>query len=189
MTPPFAWRRRTLATSGIRLGAEAPSFPGIKGLAGFFEVGFGRTVRPARPAGGRGAQRVRPVPGLCSAGEVLYGLAGLAWAGQGGSEPGEQDVEAAFEFGGAVIRGQDGGQAAQQREFADWQPVQAQPQQVVGLVRVFDEFLQFVEDVAVQEAEQGPVDVQRVGSAVPGPGGMRCPPVIIDLGSAGRGLT
>jgi hypothetical protein len=52
MTPPFAWRRRTLATSGIRLGAEAPSFPGIKGLAGFFEVGFGRTVRPARPAGG-----------------------------------------------------------------------------------------------------------------------------------------
>ena len=48
--------------------------------------------------------------------------------------------------------------------------MQAQPQQVVGLVRVVDEFLQFVEHMAVQEAEQGPVDVQRVGAAEAGPG-------------------
>jgi hypothetical protein len=48
--------------------------------------------------------------------------------------------------------------------------VQAQPQQVVGLVGVVDEFLQFVQDVTVQEPEQGPVDVQGVGSAEAGPG-------------------
>src|SRR4029077_13146795 len=90
--------------------------------------------------------------------------------GQQVSEAGEEDVEAALEFGGAVVRGQDGGEAAQQGEFADRQPVQAQPQQVVGLVRVLDEFLEFVEDVAVQESEQGPVDVQSVGSAEPGAG-------------------
>jgi hypothetical protein len=30
---------------------------------------------------------------------------GLAWRGQGGGQPGEQDVQAAFEFGGAVIAG------------------------------------------------------------------------------------
>jgi hypothetical protein len=46
--------------------------------------------------------------------------------------------------------------------------VQAQSQQVVGLVRVIDEFLQLVEDMAVQEPEQGPVDVQGVGAAEPG---------------------
>jgi hypothetical protein len=38
--------------------------------------------------------------------------------GQGGGEPGEQDVESAFEFGGAVVGGQDGGEAAQQGELA-----------------------------------------------------------------------
>jgi hypothetical protein len=54
------------------------------------------------------------------------------------------------------------GEAAQEGEFADRQPVQAQPQQVVGLVRVLDEFLQLVEHVTVEEAEQGPVNVQRV---------------------------
>ena len=96
--------------------------------------------------------------------------AGFAWRGQGGGEPGEQDVEAAFELGGAVVGGQDGGQPAEQGEFADRQPVQAQPQQVVGLVRVDGEFLQLVQDVAVQEPEQGPVDVQGVGSAEPGAG-------------------
>jgi hypothetical protein len=32
--------------------------------------------------------------------------------------------------------------------------VQAQPQQVVGLVRVLDEFLQLVQDVAVQESNR-----------------------------------
>jgi len=48
--------------------------------------------------------------------------------------------------------------------------VQAQPQQVIGLVRVVDEFLQFVEDMAVQEPEQRPVDVQGVGTAEPSAG-------------------
>ena len=84
--------------------------------------------------------------------------------GQGGGQPGEQDVEAAFEFGGAVVAGQDGGQAAEQGEVADRQPVQAEPEQGVGFVGADGEFLELVEDVAVQEAEQGPVDVQGVGS-------------------------
>ena len=92
------------------------------------------------------------------------------WRWQRGGQSGQEDVEAAFEFGGAVVGGQDGGEAAEQGEFADWQPVQAQPQQVVGLVRVVDEFLQLVEHMAVQEAEQGPVDVQRVGAAEAGAG-------------------
>ena len=35
-----------------------------------------------------------------------------------GGESGEEDVEAAFEFGGAVVAGQDGSEAAQQGEFA-----------------------------------------------------------------------
>ncbi len=96
------------------------------------------------------------------------GRPGLAWRGQCGGQPGEQDVEAAFELGGAVVGGQDGGEAAEQGEFADRQPVQAEPQQVVGLVGVVDEFLELVQDVAVQEPEQGSVDVQRVGSAEPG---------------------
>src|SRR6202030_3080072 len=81
-----------------------------------------------------------------------------------------QDVQAAFEFGGAVVSGQDGGQAAEQGEFADREPVQAEPEQVVGLVGADGEFLELVQDVAVQEAEQGPVDVQGVGLAEPGPG-------------------
>jgi hypothetical protein len=69
---------------------------------------------------------------------------------QCGGQAGQEDAKAPFEFGGAVVGGQDGGEAAQQRQFSDWQPVQAQAQQVVGLVRAVDEFLQFVEDVAVQ---------------------------------------
>src|SRR6202050_2666771 len=85
-------------------------------------------------------------------------------------QSGEQDVESAFEFGGAVVGGQGGGEAAQQGEVADRQPVQAEPEQVVGLVGFLDEFLEFVEDVAVQEAEQGAVDVQGVGSGEPGAG-------------------
>src|SRR5579862_5065749 len=88
----------------------------------------------------------------------------------GGGQPGEQDVEAAFEFSGAVVGGQDRGQAAEQGEVADGEAVQAEAQQVVGLVGTDGEFLEFVEDVAVQEAEQGPVDVQGVGTAEPGPG-------------------
>ena len=39
--------------------------------------------------------------------------------GQGGGQPGEQNVEAAFEFGAAVVAGQDGSQAAEQGKVAD----------------------------------------------------------------------
>ena len=91
--------------------------------------------------------------------------ASIARGRQCGGQAGQQDVEASLEFGGAVVGGQDGGEASEQRELADRQPVQAQAQQVVGLVGVLDEFLQFVEDVAVQEAEQGTVDVQGVRPA------------------------
>jgi hypothetical protein len=76
----------------------------------------------------------------------------------------------AFEFGGSVVGGQDGGQAAQQGELGDREPVQAEPEQAVGLVGIAGPFLQLVQDVAVQEAEQCPVDAQGVGSAEAGPG-------------------
>jgi hypothetical protein len=98
----------------------------------------------------------------------LAGRPCAAWRGQRGGQSGKEDVKAAFEVGGAVVGGQDGGEAAEQGEFADRQPVQAQPQQVAGLVLVVDEFLQFVEHMAVQEAEQGPVDVQRIGAGEQG---------------------
>ena len=41
--------------------------------------------------------------------------------------------------------------------------MQPQAEQVVGLLRPLDEFLQLVEDVTVKEPEQGPVDLQGVG--------------------------
>ena len=84
-----------------------------------------------------------------------------------------EDVEAAFEFGGSVVGGQDGAEPAQHRELGDREPVQAEPVQAVGLVRIAGQFLQLVQDVAVQEAEQGPVEVQGVGSAEAGPGEQR----------------
>ena len=46
--------------------------------------------------------------------------------------------------------------------------MQAEPEQVVGLVGVVDDFLQLVEDVSVQESEEQPVGVQCVGGAEPG---------------------
>jgi hypothetical protein len=50
------------------------------------------------------------------------------------------------------------------------QAMQAQAKQVVGLAGFVDEFLPFAGDVAVQEAEQGTVDVHGVGPAEAGPG-------------------
>jgi hypothetical protein len=38
----------------------------------------------------------------------------------------QQDVDSAFEFGGAVVAGEDGGAAAQQGDLAGRQPVQAE---------------------------------------------------------------
>ena len=60
----------------------------------------------------------------------------------------------AFEFGGSVIVGEDGSQAAEQREFADWQAVQAEAEEVVGLVRVVDELLQLVQDFVIEDTPE-----------------------------------
>ena len=46
--------------------------------------------------------------------------------------------------------------------------MQAEPEQVVGLVGVLDEVLELVQDVPVQESEEQPVGVQCVGRAEPG---------------------
>ena len=46
--------------------------------------------------------------------------------------------------------------------------MQAEPEQVVGLVGVVDDFLWLVEDVSVQESEEQPVGVQCAGGAEPG---------------------
>ena len=43
--------------------------------------------------------------------------------------------------------------------------MQAEPEQVFGLVGVVDEVLELVEDVPVQESEEQPVGVQCVGGA------------------------
>jgi hypothetical protein len=82
----------------------------------------------------------------------------------------EEDVEAAFKFGGSVVAGEVGGELAEKRKFADRQAVQAEAEQVVGLIGVLDKFLQLVEDVAVEESEEGSVDVQGVSSAESGAG-------------------
>ena len=58
----------------------------------------------------------------CLAGGPRPGL-----AGERGGQAGEEDVEATFEFGGAIVGGQDGSEAAEQGELADRQPVQSQP--------------------------------------------------------------
>ena len=46
--------------------------------------------------------------------------------------------------------------------------MQAEPEQVVGLVGVLDEVLELVQDVPVQESEEQPVGMQCVGEAEPG---------------------
>ena len=78
-------------------------------------------------------------------------------------QPGNQDVESVVEFGGAVIGSQSAGETAHPGKVARWQPVQAEPEQVVGLVGVDYQFLEFVEDVTVEEAEVGAIDAQGVG--------------------------
>ena len=68
--------------------------------------------------------RKRFVHGLGSA----HSRGGAAGVGQCCGESRDQDVEAAFEFRGAVVRRQDGCEAAQEGEVSDRQPVQAQAQ-------------------------------------------------------------
>ena len=48
-------------------------------------------------------------------------------------QAGQQQIEEAVEFGGAVVAGQGGCQCTQDGEFGDRQPVQTEPEYVVGL--------------------------------------------------------
>jgi hypothetical protein len=57
-------------------------------------------------------------------------------------EPGQEDVGSAFEFGGAVVAGEDGGEAAAAAGSRRSAAVQAEAEQVVGLVGVAGEFLE-----------------------------------------------
>src|SRR5271166_5495826 len=111
-----------------------------------------RTAEPRRPVV-RAARIISSGSG-CSVG-----------VGQGCHQAGEQDIEAAVECGGAVVGGQCRCQRTHQGELGDRQPVQAEAQHIVGFLGTLDDLLQLVEDVAVQEAEQHPVDVQRVLAA------------------------
>jgi hypothetical protein len=70
--------------------------------------------------------------------------------GEGFGEPGEEQVEASVEFGGAVVGGEDRCQGAEVGEVGDRQSVQTEPQNVVCFFGSFDDFLQFIDDVAVQ---------------------------------------
>ena len=72
-----------------------------------------------------------------------------------------------LEVGGSVVAGEFGGQGAYPGEFAAGEAVQAEPEQVLGLVGVVDEVLELVEDVSVQESDEQPVGVQCVGGAEP----------------------
>jgi hypothetical protein len=73
--------------------------------------------------------------------------------GEGCGQAGQQQIEAAVEFGGAVVGGQGGCQRTQNGEFGDRQAVQTEADYVVGFLGSLDDLLQLVEDVAVQEPE------------------------------------
>src|SRR5512133_310273 len=174
-TPAGCWTRSPGPKNACS-PTPAPDPPGLLRLTPPIEYGLRDKDRSEGSAMvGPSAERCRLPCWSWSIGGVR-GVPGWVRRGGGGHrgcQSGEQDVESAFEFGGAVVGGQDGGEAAQPGEFADGEPVQSEPQQVVGLFGFFDEFLELVEHVAVQEAEQGPVDVQGVGSAEPGAGEQR----------------
>ena len=77
-------------------------------------------------------------------------------------------VESFVELGGAVVGGQGGGEGAEPGELGDGQPVESEAEQVVGLVGVLDLFLEFVQDVAVEEPGEQTGGVQRAGLVEPG---------------------
>ncbi len=96
-----------------------------------------RRIRPARSAifadrDLSGCRRAFGIPTLLCG--IRFDVAvAVSWSvlpsrlrggrGEGGGEAGEageQDLEAAFELGSPVVGGQDGGEAAQQREFPEW---------------------------------------------------------------------
>jgi hypothetical protein len=54
------------------------------------------------------------------------------------AQPGQEDVEAPVELGGAVIVGQLGGETPQLRELPVRESVQAESEDVVALLRVGD---------------------------------------------------
>jgi hypothetical protein len=81
-----------------------------------------------------------------------------------GLKAGDHHFDALLEVGGSVVAGEFGGHGAYPGEFAAGEAVQAEPEQVVGLVGVVDKVLQLVEDVPVQESEEQPV-----GAMIPCP--------------------
>ena len=77
-----------------------------------------------------------------------------------GCKAGEKDAESLVKFGGAVVIGEDGAQCPEVGEVFGWQAVQAKAQDGFVFFRVHDVFLEFVQDVAVEESVVGAVDVQ-----------------------------
>jgi len=65
----------------------------------------------------------------------------FAWGVSVVVSPARRMPGSAFGFGGAVVAGEDAGEAAQQGDLAGRQPVQAEAEQVVGLAGVAGEFL------------------------------------------------
>ena len=61
--------------------------------------------------------------------------------GEGGGQAGQQQIEAAVEFGGAVVGGQGGGQCTQDGEFGDREPVQTEAEYVIGFLGTLDDLL------------------------------------------------
>jgi hypothetical protein len=59
------------------------------------------------------------------------------------AQPGQEDVEAPVELGGAVVVGQLGGETPQLRELLGRESVQAAPEDVVTLLGVGDHLLKF----------------------------------------------
>src|SRR3954449_8786437 len=82
--------------------------------------------------------------------------------GEAGGESGEQDGDSLVQFGYAVVVGKDRGQGAEAGKVLRRQPVQAQAEKGFIFVRVHDELLQFVEDVAAQVPVVGAVDMEGV---------------------------
>ena len=76
--------------------------------------------------------------------------------GEGCGRAGEQQIEAAVEFGGAVVGGQGWCQRTQLGEFGDREPVQTEPEYVVGFLGSLDGLLQLVEADGCGSEDAGP---------------------------------
>ena len=80
----------------------------------------------------------------------------------------EDHIEALIELTLAVVRRELTGQRAQPRELMDGQPVEAQPQEFIGLIRVLHVLRQLAKRMPVQETDVEPVGVQRAPTIEPG---------------------